>query len=221
MERHLAEVFGDESDGYARWCAARKVATDTADLNTTPNNNLNNGIDLTYGEIDIHLIDTALRRARVNDAHHLVDIGSGYGRALLAAALLFPHLDKLTGIELLGPLHRGSIEYERLLRYSGGDNKINEDVDISWVCDDYRGEKAQSVLQTADLALCFATTWGDPSRLKVTELSRKLANNMAQGSRAVIVDKQLCESDGWQLVDEFDSINKDTAESTVCVYQLN
>lgn len=218
MERRLAKVFGDESDGYARWCAAKKVATDTA----TDTSDLTNSAELTYGEIDIHLIETALRRAGVNDGDHLVDIGSGYGRAVLAATLLFPQLEKLTGIELLGPLHAGAVEYESLLRSSGvlHKNAAGSDIDISWVCDDYRSDDSQRILMTADLALCFATTWGDLSKLKLANLSEILAKNMKNGSRAVIVDKQLCESDGWELLDEFDCFNTDTAESRVCVYKL-
>lgn len=204
----LAKVFGDESDSYARWCAAKKVAT-YSKLSTADNT------ELTYGEVDIHLIHSSLRLAGVNDGAHLVDIGSGYGRAILAAALLFPQLDKLTGIEVLRPLHQGAIEYEKLLRSSPIGN-----AEIRWLCDDYRGEKAQEVLESADLALCFATTWGDLSTLKLYELSRILANKMAEGSRAVIVDKELCASDGWSLLNQFDCMNRDTAESTVSVYKL-
>lgn len=213
-------MFGDESDGYVRWCAAKNAATDTKYTIATAANENSNNADLTYGEVDVHLLEKSLRLAGVTDKSHVVDIGSGYGRAVLAAALLFPQIDKVTGIELLMPLYRGAIEYESLLRSSGVLENDISNAEIRWLNDDYRSEKAQLILETADLALCFATTWGDLDNLKLPELSRILANKMAIGSRAIIVDKQLCEGDGWRLLEQFDCVNTDTAESTVCVYKL-
>ena len=64
------------------------------------------GPSLTYGEIDFHSFADILERLEMREGDTLVDLGSGTGRALVTAALLFgPSLARVHGIELLASLH--------------------------------------------------------------------------------------------------------------------
>eukprot|EP00928_Gymnodinium_smaydae_P050390 TRINITY_DN33950_c0_g1_i1.p1 TRINITY_DN33950_c0_g1~~TRINITY_DN33950_c0_g1_i1.p1 ORF type:complete len:452 (-),score=85.14 TRINITY_DN33950_c0_g1_i1:72-1235(-) len=65
---------------------------------------------LTYGES--HFVPTyeLLQSLRVQPGEVLVDLGSGTGRVVLAAALGFPRLGRCVGIELLPGLHGAALD---------------------------------------------------------------------------------------------------------------
>jgi len=61
---------------------------------------------LTYGEIDFHSWADILERLDLREGDTLVDLGSGTGKALVTACLLFgPRLARIHGVELLECLH--------------------------------------------------------------------------------------------------------------------
>lgn len=209
-QQALGHVYGDEGDGYVRWRSARTHA-DSRSASTIG--------ELTYGELDVELTCRALEVAGLQDGERFVDIGSGYGRVVCTTALLYPQLDAVIGIEVVPELHSGARDFEQSLRqYAERCTHPLPLAPIEWFCNDYRDVHLEEVLRRSDVALCFATTWGSVKQLVLDELSSTLANHMAVGRRAVIVDKQLCEEHGWMLMHRFDAVNEATDESTVSVY---
>ncbi|CAE7600631.1 ANK1, partial [Symbiodinium pilosum] len=63
-------------------------------------------LELTYAEVEFAPFCQLLNRvAQPQPGETFLDLGSGSGRAVLAAALAFPGLRCCRGYELLGPLH--------------------------------------------------------------------------------------------------------------------
>ena len=78
---------------------------------------------LTYGEAEFVPLYSLLLAVGVPDGGVLVDLGSGTGRMVLCAALAFPQLREIRGIELVPTLHAGASQaldaLHRLHRLSG------------------------------------------------------------------------------------------------------
>lgn len=68
------------------------------------------GMELTYGEVHFMPIFRLLERLAVGPEDVLVDLGSGSGRLVLAAAVGFPFLRRILGIEILRELHEAATE---------------------------------------------------------------------------------------------------------------
>lgn len=205
----LRSVYGDEADAYARWQHANLLSSTPApSIAHLPG-------QLVYGEADLSLLSRALDVVSPAPGAHFVDVGSGCGRAVLAAALLRPTLARVSGVEVVRGLHDDAVARWERLR-----NHVSVRPNVRFLCADYAADEAAPVIQDADVAFCFCTTWGDPGEPEATVLSKALRGRMRAGAKAVVVDKRLCERDGWRLLHAFDAPNADTGESTVSVYQL-
>ena len=71
-----------------------------------------NDIDLTYGDVGFDAIAAAINAVKPKPGGCFVDLGSGVGRGVLAAACLFP-FSRCAGVELLQDLHTAAIEPTR------------------------------------------------------------------------------------------------------------
>jgi hypothetical protein len=71
-----------------------------------------NDIDLTYGDVRFDTIAAAINAVEPKRGDCFVDLGSGVGRGVLAAACLFP-FSLCAGVELLQDLHTAALEPAR------------------------------------------------------------------------------------------------------------
>lgn len=71
-----------------------------------------NDIDLTYGDVGFDAIAAAINAVKPKPGGCFVDLGSGVGRGVLAAACLFP-FSRCAGVELLQDLHTAALEPTR------------------------------------------------------------------------------------------------------------
>eukprot|EP00929_Paragymnodinium_shiwhaense_P091192 TRINITY_DN51221_c0_g1_i2.p1 TRINITY_DN51221_c0_g1~~TRINITY_DN51221_c0_g1_i2.p1 ORF type:complete len:397 (+),score=90.41 TRINITY_DN51221_c0_g1_i2:148-1338(+) len=73
----------------------------------------NPSVGLTYGEVHFEPTYKLLKQIGIKDDDVLVDLGSGTGRVVLAAALAFPGLRRCVGVELLHGLHEAAVLAQR------------------------------------------------------------------------------------------------------------
>ena len=170
---------------------------------------------VTYGEFDLGLFERALtriemllakkrNRAIIGGTKKFVDIGSGCGRLVLAAALLRPRWaiceetgarnGKFTGIEILSSLHgRAVLAHRRALE----DNHIDTaDAAVLQCCHflhvDMCSDEAKDVLLEADAIFSYSTAFptDDYDGITVALLSRALLG-VRQGCIVATVDNWL------------------------------
>ncbi|MEO0605455.1 MAG: hypothetical protein AAF211_28750, partial [Myxococcota bacterium] len=176
VEALLREVLGD-GDVAAR----HQRLADVRDAATV-------GEHLEYGELDVRSVARVLAATGVDPDERFVDIGSGEGLPVLAAALLYPDtLTAVRGIELVPERLARAHRHAERLRVQRPDVAI---APVTWLEGDVyttAGPTGQA-LADSTLALCFATTWsrGAPRR-ELPRLSRALAETMPPGARVVIV----------------------------------
>lgn len=216
----VERVYGDTSDGamaYHRWTAARAEAEETGLREK-------HGTALVYGDVDLGLMLHGLWLAGVKDGDRLVDIGSGYGRVVLAAACTYDggegtRVQSVTGIEILPMLNEYARDMDRKIR-----EQWPELPETSFVLGDFRTcEKAKNALQEADVVFAFATTWPAVDGV-ATELATALQERLKVGARAVLVDTRVSDAgfDGkrFVLLGRFEEENAATGSSTVSVYRV-
>ena len=141
-----------------------------------------NAPELFYGEAPLEAVGELLRHAEARAGERFLDLGSGCGKAVIAAALTHPDLAACAGIELLDPLHAEAQEAGR--RYA---QLRDERPDLP------RVELAQGNFLARD--------WGDPDivygfftvfpRDLIREIEVELQARLKPGARVVIVSKQL------------------------------
>jgi len=73
-----------------------------------------NAIEYTYGEIDFIPFIALLTLTKTNSNTVFYDLGSGIGKAIFAAAMVF-HVKKACGIEILRPLHEAALQQQQRL----------------------------------------------------------------------------------------------------------
>lgn len=107
----------------------------------------------TYGEYSLELFARAVRAAGPRPGEHFVDIGSGCGRLVVAAALLFDEFRSCTGVELVRTLHDEALEctQQRLRR-------------VRWLLDAYRVATDARHARSAHAAAAAATDDRDRRR---------------------------------------------------------
>ena len=157
---------------------------------------------LVYGEIDAATLGKVLRRVREDfggriDGGHFVDLGSGSGRAVIAAALLQRSWKTCTGIELLEGLHALSLEaaeaYGAVAQTlpSGGPAP-----DVRFLCGDFVGQEVRGGVIRSDEALdwagadvVFANSTAFDAGLMRKVASR--ASRLAKGAIFITVSQEL------------------------------
>lgn len=188
--------------------------------------------ELTYGEFDLGFFWELLHAAAPRPSERFVDVGSGCGRLVLAAALA--HDWRLAmGIELLQGLHNlAECSYATLEREASTVDNIklapcaflNEEVDTALPKLFSTGDSEAAVV------FVYASCWPSVGP-HLTKLSRSLAAVLPLGSRVITIDKQLVSSDetasadgagSWRfnLVTTTTRPNYNTFESVGYVYEL-
>ena len=189
-----------------------------------------------YGELGTGALTKILDAVGVYDGDCFLDIGTGDGMLVMAAALLWPkHLKQSVGLEILPSLYERSLAYKSKLDlmlqndlsenntfcpiefYLGDIYHLNS---AKYSANDQRLQKIQDILDTTTIALCFATTWssGMPKR-RLKNLSEALGASMTAKSRVVIIDGTLDSEDGFEYKGELRIFCPDTAPySTAHLY---
>lgn len=189
--------------------------------------------ELTYGEFDLDFFFALLRDARPSPGERFVDVGSGCGRLVAAAALLHAW-ESASGIEVLNDLHtlgaRSMARLKETLRDGAG-----AQMGVTLAPCTLRLGEADALLphvlssRTSSglpappaVVFVYATCWPSVGPY-LGSLSRTLAASLASGSRVITVDKQLVSEPGewrFELLRSREMPNYNTHASAGYVYRL-
>jgi hypothetical protein len=192
-----------------------------------------------YGELGLEALAKVLDAVGVQKEDQFLDIGSGDGILVAAAALLYPqHLKAARGVEILPTLYQRSLTFQDKLRQSvlastntdataGDETVATANVGVPLCCcptELYEGNVhapddqllGHHVFSETTLAVCFATAWasGVPGRM-LPELSSSLgaggASELPINARMIVIDGRLCDKDGFRYEGELKLDCPDTA----------
>ena len=174
---------------------------------------------LTYGEFDLDGFFELLRAAAPREGETFVDVGSGCGRLVLAAALVH-NWRACVGIEMLGDLHELATKSHTKLVAASADLGLQL-APCELVCDEADSALPRALRggggDAAAVVFVYATCWPSVGP-HLTALSETLAGALPDGSRVITVDKQLVSDDAATFAfDEVASMtlkNYNTHEST-------
>ena len=182
------------SDYSSRRNAARDAALEHAAATASPPSSKTTapliplaGDQLVYGEFELDFFEQLLNAADAQPGQVFLDLGSGVGRIVLAAALLMPRLGCCHGLEILPALHDAAIvartQFEELSDSLSG----LPIADCEYSCLDLYSEGARAALGQADVCFVYAVTWARDADGQLTELSAALAERLKTGSRVITV----------------------------------
>ncbi|CAM9107152.1 unnamed protein product [Pylaiella littoralis] len=138
---------------------------------------------LSYAEFDLPYLAKMLRLAKLDDGDVFLDLGSGTGKAVVAAGLLYPNLSVCRGVEILDGLHREAKTYAR--KYAG---LRRPKAPIEFVQGEFMDEAVD--VSDVDIVFAYATKYSTERGIYLTELSKKLVD-LKSGARVITIDKRL------------------------------
>lgn len=180
--------------------------------------------ELTYGEFDLAGFLSLLQVANPRGGETFIDLGSGCGRLVLAAALSH-RWEQANGVELLESLHQSAIgARDRLVSAIHGQPGVAL-APCEFICaeaDDVLPALLSALPSTA-VVFVYATCWPGVGPY-LPQLTAMLAEHLPIGSRVITVDKQLVEAEDqrWRFDRCFDEslANYNTGRSDAFVYRL-
>ncbi len=135
----------------------------------------------TYGEIIFDEFQALLKDLHPQDGEVFYDLGSGTGKAVIAAALLFP-FKKVVGVELLDELCFASVHVLERLKAEGASHSF-ELPEIQF----YQKDFLKFDFSDADVVFAHATCFHDGQlRLLQPQLEK-----LKKGSRLLVVSKPI------------------------------
>lgn len=204
------EIFASRETVYKQLfvgCSANDAKTIAKEERSTLTSPVNGSLaleSLTYAEIDIkimrHIIDKCASIGPLTVGQgSFVDLGSGAGKAAMAAALLGPWA-KVTGIEFLAKLHEKANKSVENLQA----NPLHAEVafpEVSFVKGDFASTTAASPLKPlgpdCTCALAVATMYQEPQLNAMTELAKAMPLN----SFFITISQKLAKAgDEWEQV---------------------
>lgn len=233
--RSVDKLYGDADDEnmpYHRWVSAQ-AAIAQSNLRYKMHSDA-----LVYGEFDLAFFGNAIKIASglqqrqdiwsgsEPDSFKFVDIGSGYGRLVHAAAYMLPGWE-CVGIEIIPDMVATSMKFSEQ-ETSEEESQTSRQSKIRFVHGDYTDPCAtvQEVLRKARIVFCFATTWPSGSTPYLNTLSAVLGRYLHPGAIVMTVDKQLapepvgCNGEKFTLRREIEGSNPATGQSTLYIYEL-
>ena len=169
---------------------------------------------LTYGEFALDHFACLVERALDGSSAEgltFVDIGSGCGRLVFAAKLLWPELACTAGIEIVPELHALALAAA-----------ARTDIPAAPRCQFICGDAAHALAPTgalADADILFAYSSAFPSEGDLlSDLSAVCGTCLKVGARVITTDKRLCSVDGLWAFEELDTItgvNHETGGTSV------
>ena len=232
----ISNLFGSES-------SARAFARADLSHNEVQRRYASARKDLQYGEFDLAAFFTLLDLATPTPADRFVDLGSGCGRLVLAAALRYDWEGGCTGIEILADMHELAMTSHARLTEQAAELGVPlaRCTLLHASVDDALPTALLADPPTSAVVFVYATCWPS-SGPYLSELSALLGDNLPAGSRVVTVDKRLVTADdgigaetlpsaaqpaedgssraAFRLMHEVVVPNYNTGESTGYVYEL-
>jgi predicted RNA methylase len=208
----------------ARRNLARDAALATAGRRTAEGIPLA-GDAMVYGEFDVSFFARLLELAAPVPGETFVDLGSGVGRLVIAAALLYPRTWRnCQGVELSAPLHDAAIAARVCFEQLTPRPPI---ADCEFTCASVLDAGAGAdALAAADVCFSYAVTWA--SGPEHDQLVRMLARHLPSGARVISVDLPLSaeaaasEDAQFELLHRVQGANEETGDQTVgFVYKLH
>jgi predicted RNA methylase len=136
--------------------------------------------ELVYGEVDIFTLLSLLQKLSPQPNQVFYDLGSGSGKAVIAAKLCFPQLI-VKAIELIPELHQLSMSRWNMLVEK--QPKKYTRADINFICADFLNYD----FSDADIIFINATSFSNES---MTELMKKF-EQLKKGTKILIISKTL------------------------------
>ena len=182
------------------------------------------GDEFVYGEFDAALFSRLLDLAGATDGDNFVDVGSGVGRIVLAAALCKPELADCHGIEILPELHEAAIMARQRFETLPPPLCDQPIAPCQYSCIDLYSDAAAAALQAADIAFSYSVTWERDDEGRLTTLSRVLAERLKNGARVITVGVTLLPEVAdarFERVGTLSGANADTGPESQChVFRL-
>ena len=149
--------------------------------------------ELAYGSSNFFAFSSLLERAEIQDGDCFLDLGSGCGRAVIAAAILHGHKFKSCyGVELLEPLHRISLGCERrfnILRSSGPHDRYDfGHSDIGFLQGDVRAKETEWGPNTPYVVFIGAACFGKDT---MAHIEQRLLERLPLHGRVISMTRQL------------------------------
>jgi len=159
---------------------------------------------LTYGEIDFNSFADILERLDIHQGDTLVDLGSGTGKALVTAALLFaPRLARIHGIELLSSLYAPCCEVIGKLRVLlESDVAYKEHLSCKVTCElgnILATERTAMDWAVADVIFMNSTLFEPALMVALCQLA---SLRMRSGTRVITLTRPFPNLSQWKIVDQ-------------------
>mmetsp|Transcript_36492 Transcript_36492/g.145880 ORF Transcript_36492/g.145880 Transcript_36492/m.145880 type:complete len:200 (+) Transcript_36492:2096-2695(+) len=162
----LTEIFGTRSDAFDR----KGIAMDDAGRRGRSKD-----LNLTYGEYDLDLFTKLLDRASPAQGDTFLDLGSGCGRLVLAAWMLYDHWKRCFGVEIVDPLHKESIAKYGDLR----EHLASLEVPCPTASVDFiMGDLNETDFSEADVVFCYSTTWDSVRKKQAQSYSFPISSSV-------------------------------------------
>ncbi len=140
----------------------------------------NDSVELLYGEINFESFIALLSCCSINKQSCFYDLGSGIGKAVIAATLVYP-LQKSVGIEKLETLHNCARQQKQKLILETCDESFAERIEFIYA------DFLQCELKEADLVFINSTAFIGDSWEKIARHLQQLK----KGSQCISISKKL------------------------------
>lgn len=165
-----------------------------------------------YGHLDLKVIAQALRTVQAHglpEESIFVDLGSGVGHAVFAAALLHP-FKQVIGCEALEPLHLKAKDLEQKYYgiFAGGEGEPAppEDVkkaELTFVHGDFVAKADELFVPGVSVICCVATTWDDTLLEAICEKAKEPKQEtdaVKPGCYCITFSKMLPDTENWEVL---------------------
>ena len=213
----LARLF-PEGQGYSDRLTIGRIAQLGPDLVYRPGQAVDDS--LTYGEYGLDhfaaLMEAALAlRSGGARGATFVDVGSGCGRLVVAASVIWPELSRCAGVERVPELHE--------LAMAAAEKQVGESQpELTFVCGDAANVLSQDgELADPDIVFAYSSTWPSEGttwppvteELFLTDFSEVCGTHLRPGSLVITTDRRLLSVEGrWEfkLCAELEGPNRET-----------
>ena len=179
-----------------------------------------NSVDssLTYGEYDLGHFAALVDRALDGKGQHgrtFVDVGSGCGRLVFAAAALWPALACVAGVERIEEMHEMAMAACERVTLPEPPTRRFFHGDVAHLLG------AGGALADADVLFAYSSTWAGVGDV-LTDFSATCGTLLRVGARVVTTDKRLIDDQGWsfELLEAIDGPNRETGGSVGYVHEV-
>ena len=179
-----------------------------------------NSVDssLTYGEYDLGHFAALVDRALDGKGQHgrtFVDVGSGCGRLVFAAAALWPALACVAGVERIEEMHEMALAACERVTLPEPPTRRFFHGDVAHLLG------AGGALADADVLFAYSSTWAGVGDV-LTDFSATCGTLLRVGARVVTTDKRLVDDEGWsfELLEAIQGQNRETGGSVGYVHEV-